>query len=376
MLTINDDIISRKDLCKKFGVDYAKIEKRPQFEGTQGWKDMANGGKIKFNSGYSKLSRFWIEDKETQTPMEIRYAKTRRFSKDADGYLYEPKRIVFPGEGMQLSDDLDLAVFAYLHPVSRLSPFHKGGKSHFEFIDVQARADKKISDLDTLGEAIVHAKTISGHNAIILAKGLGIPGVEYMGAREVNATLMEFASKNPAVYMQKKNQQLTMIEGKIEHFIDKDVFHMQQIGSVRRWVWTKGEREGQTIVDVINITANPREALKNEIKNHLDEYLHLLNNMDNQVSANEAALATLARMKDESGNVIGNDLPDHLKNIGKNGPLPTNFNESVTYLTRAMSGQRPTNSVASKFLASVNDGLTEDLVEGWIAENVKKKEIV
>lgn len=368
MLTVNDKIISRSDLCKQFGIDYDKIAKRPQFEGTQGWKDHANGGKKKFNAGYSKPARFWVEDKATQLPLEIRYAQSRRFSKDVDAYLYEPKRVVFSGEGMQLSEDLDLAVFAYMHPSCALSPFSKGQKSNFEFIDVQARADKKISDLDALGEAIVHAKNISGTNAIILAKGLGIAGVEQMASREVNAALMEYASKNPAVYLQKKNQQLTMIEGKIEHFIDKGIFHLDQIGQVRRWSWTKGEREGQVIIDIVNTTANARESLKNEIKSHLDDYMYLLNNIGDTVSANDAALAALERMTDDAGQVIGNSLPAHLANIGKNGEMPENFNDATTFLTRVL-GKRTTNPNIAKFLAAVKEGLTEDGVDAWLELN-------
>jgi len=371
MLTLNDEVIARDKLCEKFGIDYKKIEKRPEFEGLGGWTDHANGGKKRFNGGYSKLARFWVEDKATKMPLEIRYSVSRVYRKEMDGYDYQPKRIEIPGEGMQLSEDLDLAVFTFLHPSCALSPFRKG-KSNFEFVDAQARAEKEIDELDTLGEALVHAKSISGHNAVILAKGLGIAGVDTMEPKSITAALMKFAQQNPAIYLQKKDQQLTMIEGRIEHFIDKGIFDMQHIGQVRRWVWKSGEREGQTIVDVFNTTANAREALKNHIKQNMAEYMFELNNMGETVSANEAALNYLNSIKDESGESIGNNLPAHLANIGKNGMLPTNFNEATNYLTRLLE-KRPSNPVISKFLKSVQEeGLTEEGVNGWIEENIKK----
>lgn len=372
-LYLNDEPISREKLCEKFTTAdydcmalYKKVIKRPEFEGKRSWVDNSNGGKKRFNSGYNKLARFWIEDKTTQMPMEVRYAASRRFSKEKDGWDYSPPRVTFEGEGMQLSEDLDLAVFAALYPTSQFSPFHKGTKSDFEFVDVQARADKRVSDLDALGEAIVHAKTINGLNAIILAKGLGIGGIELKSEREVTADLMDYASKNPALYLEKKNQQLTMIDGKIEHFIDKDVFHQDQIGNVRRWSWTKGDKQGQTILDVMQPTANAREALKIHIKNHLEDFLFELNNLTSEITANENAQKTLEKLG-------ATEVPEHLKNIGKSGEMPTNFNEATLYLTRANAGKRPSNVHTSKFLQAVKDGLTEEGVPVWVEENMKNK---
>jgi len=367
-LYVNDTPISRQDLCKTFNCSelYNKVVKRPEFEGKRQWIDTANGGKKRFNAGYSKLAKFWIEDKNTQMPTEIRYAASRRFSKEKDGWDYSPHRVNFEGEGMQLADDLDLAIFAALHPSSAFSPFHKGSKSDFEFVDVQARADKRVADIDALGEAIVHAKAITGLNAIILAKGLGIAGIDQKSEREVTADLMDYAYKNPALYLEKKNQGLTLIDGKIEHFIDKDIFHMDQIGNVRRWTWTRGDKQGQTITDVLQPTANAREALKIHIKNHLEDFLFELNNLQSEITANENANKVLEKMGQT-------EIPEHLKNIGKGGAMPTNFNEAKLYLTRANGGKNPSNVKTSHFLKAVEAGLTEDGVQGWIEENMKNK---
>jgi hypothetical protein len=372
-LYIDDTLISRQELCRKFTTPewdgeefYKKVVKRPEFEGKRVFIDAINGGKKRYNAGYNRLARFWIEDKKTQMPMEIRYAATRKYSKEKDGWDYQPPRVIFDGEGMQLSEDLDLAVFAALHPDSEHSPFHKGTKAAFEFVDYQARADKKVSDLDALGEALVHAKMITGLNQIILAKGLGIAGIDMKSEREITAELMDYASKNPKLYIEKKNQQLTMIDGKIEHFIDKDIFHMEQIGTVRRWTWTKGDKQGQTITDVMQQTANAREALKVHIKNHLEDFIFELNNLQAEVTANENAQKVLEKLGQT-------EVPEHLKSIGKNGALPTNFNEAVLYLTRMNGGKRPPNTKISPFLKAIEAGMDEEGAKEWFEQNMKNK---
>lgn len=371
MLVINDKIISRTDLCKRFEVDIERIKKRPEFEGLKSWTDHANGGKKRFNSGSNVLARILVEDKDNEMPLEIRYAVSRRKNKDNDDYDYSPARVTFEGEGMQLSEDLDLAVFAYLHPTNSLSPFHKAGdKSSFEFVDTTARATKRINDLDALGEAIVHAKTISGNDARILAKGLGIPGIEGKEDREVSADLMDYASKNPAVYLQKKSQRITMVEGQIEHFIDKGIFKQETIGETRRWIWTAGQRTNEVILDIYNVTLNAREALKNHILGDLNNYLFLLNNMNESISSREKAIRDLETIPDpKTGETIGNNLPDHLKNIGIGGVLPKTFNEAKDYLT-AKTGKSFAPKIIAQLYKGVNEGTIDDAnVSDWLSEN-------
>lgn len=371
MLVINDKIISRTDLCKKFDVDIDRIKKRPEFEGLKSWTDHSNGGKKRFNAGSSVLARILVEDKNSELPLEIRYALSRRKNKDNDDYDYSPVRVTFEGEGMQLSEDLDLAVFAYLHPTNALSPFHKkGDKSSFEFVDSTARATKRINDLDALGEAIVHAKTISGEDARILAKGLGIAGIEHKEDREVSAELMDFASKNPAVYLQKKSQRITMIEGQIEHFIDKGIFKQDTIGETRRWSWAAGQRTGETILDIYNVTQNARESLKNHILSDLNNYMFLLNNMKDSISARDKAIRDLETIPDtQTGEMIGNSLPQHLKNIGSGGVLPTDFNSAKEYLL-AKTGKSFAPKVLAALYKGVNDkSITDENIAEWMSEN-------
>lgn len=377
MLLLNGEIISRTDLCKRFDVNIATIVKRPEFEGTNSWPDLANHGKKRYPAGSNQLARFFVEDGEL--PMEVRYCETRRKDpKDSDLWIYHPVRVSMPGAGQQFSEDLDLAIFWYFHPINALSPFHKKGeKSKFEFIDTMARAGKRIDDLDALGEAILHAKTITGEDARILAKGLGIQGLHGKEDREVTAALMDFAHKEPSVYLSKKGERITMIEGQIEHFIDKGIFIQDTIGETRRWKWSAGQRSGETILDIYNVTINAREALRNHILNDLNNYLFLLNNMNDSISARDKAIKSLDTIPDvKTGQVIGNELPEYLKSIGKAGVLPRNFNDAVDYL-QLRTGRRQSNvKNAALHKAVVSGEIHDGNIGQWIEENCAVPETV
>jgi hypothetical protein len=353
-----------------------KILKRPEFEGTNGWQDLANHNKKRYPAGSNVLARFFVEDGEM--PIEIRYAKTRRKDpNDSDLWIYFPVRVDMPGAGQQFSEDLDLAVFWYFHPTNALSPFHKDGdKSKFEFIDTAARANKRISDLDALGEAILHAKTIKGEDARILAKGLGITGTHNKDDHEVTAELMNYASQFPAVYLTKKDQRITMIEGQIEHFCDKEIFKQETIGETRRWKWTAGQLSGETILDIYNVTVNAREALKNHILNDLNNFLFLLNNMNDSVSARDKALRDLESIPDETGKQIGNSLPDHLKKVGTGGNLPKNFNEAKDYLLVKTGKTQSTIKISALYKAVLASEVTDDNIQEWLDENCPVAETV
>lgn len=373
MLVINDKVIARDKLCEQFGLEYANIEKKPEFEGLRTWIDMSNGGKKRYNAGFNIVTSFTIEDEETKMPLEIVYATRKSTNKDTKDPEYFPKRVSIQGEGMNLMGDLDLAVWLALHPMNMTSPLNKGLKPSIEFVDTRARAKKRINDIGQLGEAIVHAKSIKGEEMRILAKGLGLYGIENKEDEEVSADLQDFAMKNHVVYMEKKDKRLTMIEGQIEHFVDKGIFKLENVGQVRRWSWTTGERTGETIVDIINTVVNAKEALKNHIFNDINNYLFYLNNVSETMSARERAVQALNNIKDESGKSIGNELPEHLKKIGKGGNLPTDFNEAKDYIM-AKTNKRASSAVIARLYKGVIDGsITDENVQEFLDEYVAEK---
>lgn len=379
MLFINKKLVTREQLAKKFGVNLNKIEKRPEFESTKKIVDRINGGRIKSPAGHNLLCYFVVEDPETRLPMEIRFAESNNQKIVGDRVIdqFKPKQIVFTGSAIALDRtnpaDLDRALYLHLYPTNSLSPLRtsRSPRAKHEFIDTTARAEKRINGINEMGEAILHATQVKGQDMLIFAKGLGIPSVENKDEREVRADLMDFAQKQPKLYLEKKNSQLTIIEGRIENFIDKGIFKLEQIGTVRRWSWTAGNKEGEIILDIVNTTQDAKTALKNHIFNDINEYNAILANLTETLSSRAVAEAALKALEAPQGDAetIGEDLPDYLKNPQElpriSVMLPQSFAEATDYVER-LTGKR-TPAWASKLHNGIKSGeVNEDNIVEFV----------
>jgi len=382
MLFVDKKQVTREELAFRFGIDLKKIEKRPEFEATKSFIDRINGGRKKSPAGHNTLCKFMVQDPKTKMTVEIRYAETNNQRVVGDRVIdkFEPRQIVFSGSAMAFDKtnptDLDKALYLALYPSNAFSPFRteRSGKAKHEFIDTSARAEKRIGEINNMGEAILHATQVDGEDMRIFAKGLNIAGIEYKEDREVRADLMEYAQKNPTVYIKAKDSQLTIIEGRIENFIDKGIFKLEQIGNVRRWTWTSGPKEGEIITDIINTTQEAKQALKNHIFNNINEFMPLLNTLTQTLSSRITAEKALKDLAEQSAGqqiasqqfkqTIGDELPEHLKNINSTeqidlGGLPTSFAEATDYLEKAVGKRTP--ALASKLMKGINAGeITED----------------
>jgi hypothetical protein len=387
MLFIDKKQVTREELAFRFGIDLKKIEKRPEFEATKTFIDRINGGRKKSPAGHNILSKVMIQDPKTKMTVEIRYAETNNQRVVGDRVIdkFEPRQIVFTGSAMAFDKtnpvDLDKALYIALYPSNAFSPVRteRSGKAKHEFVDTSARAEKRIGEINSMGEAILHATQVNGEDMRIFAKGLNIAGVEYKEDREVRADLMEYAQKNPTVYIKAKDSQLTIIEGRIENFVDKGIFKLETIGSVRRWSWTSGPKEGEIITDIINTTQDAKQSLKNHIYNNINEFMPVLSNLTETLSSRivaekalQAASQTLETLNAPFQQTIGDELPEHLKNINviepiNLGGLPTSFAEATDYLEKAVGKRTP--ALASKLMKGINTGeITEDNIVQAIRE--------
>lgn len=383
MLLVDKKQVTREELAFRFGIDLKKIEKRPEFEATKSFIDRINGGRKKSPAGHNTLCKFMVQDPKTKMTVEIRYAETNNQRVVGDRVIdkFEPRQIVFSGSAMAFDKtnptDLDKALYLALYPSNAFSPFRteRSGKAKHEFIDTSARAEKRIGEINNMGEAILHATQVNGEDMRIFAKGLNIAGIEYKEDREVRADLMEYAQKNPTIYIKAKDSQLTIIEGRIENFVDKGIFKLEQIGNVRRWTWTSGPKEGEIITDIINTTQEAKQALKNHIFNNINEFMPLLNTLTQTLSSRITAEKALKDLAEQSATqqlassqpyqqTIGDELPEHLKSINSTeqinlGELPTSFAEATDYLEKAVGKRTP--ALASKLMKGINAGeITED----------------
>ena len=332
MLFENRKQVTAEDLMLKYGTraDYNKIVKKPSFEVSKDRRrvDTVNGGVIKTPKASGMRSHFMATNPSTGLKVEIRYAQSSNPKIVGDRVIdnFEPRYVDVKGATFAFQNDIDLAVYLFLHPNNSLSKLRTNkGKAKYEYIDTKKRSEAKMATIDALQEALSHAKNISEDLLIILAKGLGIKGVEKKDAADVRADVMEFASKYPKVYLEKSGTEITYIEGRITNLIDKGIVKLNTVGSIRRWSWTSGEREGEHILDIINVTQDAKSALRNYFFNDISKHMSILNNITNDIGSREKANRELQRMQEEANpvvelestdKVIGDALPDYLKNQG------------------------------------------------------------
>lgn len=366
MLFVGRQQVSKEQICQMYGVDFKKIMKNPAFEVSKHkkWKDRANGNIIRAGKGMGARSHFMATDPATSMKVEIRYAQSH-VPKQVGNVLqdvFEPRYVQFMGMKKAFQNDPELAIYWYLHPNNSESPLRdpkNKAKAKIEYIDNKKRADSKNATIDLLTDALSHAKNLDTSELVILAKGLGLKGINGKEEDAVRADVREYAYKFPKLYMEKADSSLTYYEGKLIHLVDTGIIKLTTMGSVRRWSWAAGQKEGEVITDVVNSSQDAKLALKNYVFSNLNDYMYLLNNITDELSAKQKAeqfLASIEKPKSEAKvEVVGEALPDYLKGVNQE-PVPAtgsklninSFAEAVAYLTER-DGKRPSNADASKW---------------------------
>jgi len=385
MLFENKKQVTGEYLIKKYGkgIDFKDIKKKPSFEVSTNKRkiDKVNGGVTKVPAGNSIRTHFFVEDPDSGLKSEIRYAKSHRTNPVGNALLdvFEPRYIQFKGNKNEFKGDLDLAVYRYLHPSTSTSPY-KSGQPVVEYIDTKARAKSKSDSIDAVTTALKHADVIADDKMVILAKGLGIKGVDKMELDEVRSELKQYAYQFPKIYNEKASLQLTQIEGKIIHLIDKGVFKLVNIAGIRRWEWAKGEREGERIVDIMNSAQDAKQALKNHIFSNMQvgDWMNQLESVNSEMSAKEAAAKYLSSIEvvdvDKSGHqVVGDNLPDHLKTVEEDVVFPTDNAEAMSFLSDLRTdGKNASWGHVAQFLEGVSKGeVTKDNYKNWVKREFK-----
>lgn len=333
MLFENRKQVDAKYLMEKYATieDYNKILKKPSFEAAKHRKriDRVNGGRVKVNKGAMMRSSFMATDKTTRLKVEIRYADSNNEKIVGDRVVdqFEPRYVKAEGANFSFQNNIDLAVYMFLNANNELSPLrnpNNKAKPKFEYVDTKKRAAAKTERIDAVGRAMEHSRNLKSEDLIILAKGLGIKGIDKKEPEEVRADIMEFALNHSKIYNEKVDTQLTFIEGRIWNLIDKGIVKLTNVGSIRRWTWVTGERSGEHILDIANVTQDARQMLKNHFFNDIRTYAPLLNSITSEISATDKAKRDLELMEEENSapvitaayqqeRVIGDALPAYLK---------------------------------------------------------------
>lgn len=380
MLFENRTQVDAEYLMKKYATieDYNKILKKPSFEASKNRQkiDKVNGGRVKTNKGVMMRASFMATDPKTKLKAEIRYAVSSNPKLVGDRIIdqFEPRYVKAEGANFSFQNDIHLAVYMFLNANNSLSPLRGNSKAKpkFEYVDTKKRAMAKTEKIDALGKAMEHSRNVKEADLVILAKGLGIKGVDKKEAFEVRADIMEFAMNKPTIYNEKINTQLTYIEGRIWNLIDKGIVKLTNVGSVRRWAWVKGERAGEHILDISNTTQDARQALKNYFFTDINSHMNLLNNITNDITAEEKAKRDLEIIEEQQNaenivvgaahveeRVIGDALPAHLREPSQefkdaaNGPKYTE-KDAIAALTDEFGN--PPHHMKVKAWLSKNNG--------------------
>lgn len=380
MLFENRKQVTAEYLMMKYASreDYEKILKRPSFEVDKSKKriDRVNRSKVKTNKVNMTRSSFMATDTQTRLKTEIRYATSNNTRIVGDKVIdqFEPRYVNWEGASFAYQDDIDKAVYLHLHPDNGISPLRPKStkiKPRFEYIDVKKRSQERTSKMDLIATAMDHASSVPETELVILAKGLGIKGVDKKEMVEIRADIREFALNHPKEYNEKINTKLTMVEGKIWNLIDKGAIKLSNIGNTRQWSWAKGEREGEVIMSVQNVTQDARQALKNYFFSDMTTWINILNNISTDLTAREKAERDLRALEEDVQVVevevgrqfeptIGDDLPDYLKNVGgqaEETPAVPKYNreDAIRILTAEdPDGNPPHHKTIEKWLKENN----------------------
>lgn len=268
MILINKVQIKLSDLQKRLGIAIPidKIQKKPLFEINPAYvyKDPANGpGAVKHRQGIS-FPPVFRGKLPNGDDVEIRYCTTITPNTKTEGRTdtYAPRMVDFDGKAEFIADDIEKAVFFWLHTYNETSPFRvKGRPFEYSLVDDDARATAIISNLKLRTKATSHADNLNDQEMLIVAKGMRIQGVNNMDKLMVRAQLMQMASERPSEYLNKAESQVNHIQGLILDSIDKGIFVIDNAYNTKRWKWGMGAKAGEIITEMSNNVPDDKEAL-------------------------------------------------------------------------------------------------------------------
>lgn len=403
MILINGKTRTNDELIATFGLPGDKIKKNCEFWINEELKGFDLGSRKKRNTLPRKFpASFTAEDKEGNT-IEVRYAQRKSQVRDKVTRqlidIYSPKKVQTNGD-ITMCDKLDIAIFLYLHPKHKNSPFRNQGETiwTYAFHDKTAAATAEIAKGDVMRQALNHAAEASGKDLKIMAKGLGITAVDEMDLQEIRAALTSKAMSDPAGYIQKVGKQGTKMEGRILDAIDKNMVKLDESYGTPKWLWNGGPNRGQLICEVTNLSITPRQFLINFVKANLDRFYSDIVAIQETADADEVAEAFLSKQnqapvvyvedledenedKDETFEffqsedkdvVSTEDFPEAEDIVDDDDvePLPHDFKSSQAFILKAR-GKNASPKQAKQLWDAVEDGtVTHKNVGAWIKENI------
>lgn len=389
MILVNKKQVNLNDLGKALGIEIPLdlIKKKPLYEINPALviKDPANGPMATKCRQAMEFPCVFNTTLKNGEAVEIRYCLTRTPDPKTHGSTekYSPRVCEFEGRAEFVKDDLDKAVFFWVHFYNKTSPFRQVGQPfEYELVDDDAKARELIEHLTLRGRAATHASALQGEQLMIIAKGMGIPGVQSMEPMMVKAQLMQFASDQPAEYLVKAESNVTHVKGLIVDSIDKGIFVLDNQFNVKRWRWGEGVRKGELLVEISNNVPDHNEALVTHISQHIQDILPVLMETAKNVNGSKSLEAGAKDIDVMAGLGLKDDeQPDGKEgeqNAGHNKvnttpmALPSNYAEASTFLFAKIGSKAPI--FIKKLELGVKDGsVTMENVDTFLATLKKQK---
>lgn len=387
MILVNKKPVNLSELGNALGIELplALIKKKPLFEINPALviKDPANGpNATKCRQAMEFPCAFNTQFKNGDA-LEIRYCLTRTPDAKTHGATekYTPRVCEFEGRAEYITDDLDKAVFFWLHFYNKTSPFRKPDQPfEYELVDDETKAKALIEALTLRGKAATHAAGLHGEQLLIIAKGMGLQSVNSTDPMMVKAQLMQFASDQPAEYLHKAESNVTHINGLIVDAIDKGIFLMDNQFNAKRWRWGEGVRKGELLVEFSNNVPDHNQALITHVSQHIQEILPVLMETVKSFNGKKNVEAAAENIDVFAGLGLSEAAKDVKTEGGDNSSgvnttpmaLPQTYSEAGIFLFEKTGSKAPV--YIKKLENGVKDGsITLENVDAVLETMIKRK---
>lgn len=359
MLLLDDQKVTAKEFCKKFGIDIDLIQKTPVFEVAKKYKkkDKANGNVIKVPARISIPNKTYIRNKITSEVHELRYAETKsiRTINGEKVDTYSPRYSYLIAEKTSFKKDIDQAVYMYANVSNFTSPFGTGKNPDYEHVDPSARALSKLNSLTDVGKAMNMVMDMADIDIMVLAKGLSAEYKNFQpfingkdtDTQTIRVELLQFAQLNATVFLENVDNGISKVRGQVVNLVDKGIIKISTVQNIRQWKWDAGDRKGQPLGDqIVDPHVNALDVLINYILANLSQYYDAIHTVHNTVSIEAGALEFLKKKKAEGS--IEVEVETHI------GDLPKDYNECREWM--AEHGFRKLPGNVKKLENAIQDG--------------------
>lgn len=351
MLLLDEQKISAKDFCIKFGIDFNALKKNPVFE-EKARKTGVNKGPTTFPA------RCFIRDKEGAV-LELRYSQTRntRVVKNEKIDSFSPKNIKLEAVKTRIATDEDKLVFMFANPNNTVSPFTNGKNTLYTHVDPAIVAAGRMKAVHATKKAMDYLDAMSDAELIIFAKGFQAsyrdkarpfnPFVDgtHTDVDIVRVSMMEFCNINPQAIVELYDNQLGKIRGQIVSLVDNGIVVLDSSTGVRQWRWAKGERQGQPIGNqILDNHSDARDYLLTYVQANLHEYLSTISSTNESISAEQSALNYLSNQKAQQ--------VAHVESLSYEG-LPQSYAECQAWLGE--NGYKKAPAIAKKLKEGIEE---------------------